>query len=309
MYSALSRNADVHDISILVRKLRLNRRLMSLAYNWMTGSAAVGHFISHIVLDKINFKSGCIPHHNTTHRIVDNFLQLTGVSNCVLRNWVLRAKATNSALGDLTLGAERATLAYQLVEFWFKATKDRRFGNLLAEMEQSGSTDFTGVEIDEHALPDFGYLPGRTSSDKSIRCWKFCLKLYIVVSTRGYVYGYLLGRDHVINLIDRLKSIANVRTFMKVYRTTGINYDKPLDISRAVSKVERYMGCRIPGVYPEEDIKLPKSMKQVLAILENDYHIHEVPGGMDTGEDRRRGKLLEGLEEVCKDAKGTSGSF
>ena len=64
------------------------------------------------------------------------------------------------------------------------------------------------------------------------------------------------------------------------------------------------MGCRIPGVYPEEDIKLPKSMKQVLAILENDYHIHEVPGGMDTGEDRRRGKLLEGLEEVCKDAKG-----
>jgi hypothetical protein len=69
------------------------------------------------------------------------------------------------------------------------------------------------------------------------------------------------------------------------------------------------MGCRIPGVYPEEDIKLPKSMKQVLAILENDYHIHEVPGGMDTGEDRRRGKLLEGLEEVCKDAKGTSGSF
>ena len=56
-------------------------------------------------------------------------------------------KATNSALGDLSLRAEWATLVHMLIEFWFKATKDGRFGNLLAEMEQSGSTDFTGVEI------------------------------------------------------------------------------------------------------------------------------------------------------------------
>ncbi len=171
-------------------------------------------------------------------------------------------------------------------------------------MDQSGSTDFTGVEIEDHALPDLGYLPGRTSSLKSIRCWKFCSKMYIVVNTRGYVYRYLLGRDHVINLIDRLKSIANVRTFMKIYRTTGINDERPLDISRAVGKVERYMGNWIREMYPEEDTKLPKAMKQVLAILENDYHIHDIPDGMDTGEDRRRGKLLEGLEEVCRDAIG-----
>jgi len=45
-------------------------------------------------------------------------------------------------------------------------------------------------------------------------------------------------------MIDRLKSIANVRTFMKIYRTTGINDERPLDISRAVGKVERYMGSR-----------------------------------------------------------------
>lgn len=63
----------------------------------------MGHFLSHIILDEINFKPGCIPHLNTTHGIVDSFLQLTGVSNCVSRNWVLRAMATNSALGDLTL--------------------------------------------------------------------------------------------------------------------------------------------------------------------------------------------------------------
>lgn len=81
MYSALCRNADVHDLSFLVRKLKLNQLIMSLAFNWTTGSAPMGHFISHIVLDEINFKSGCIPHHNTTHGIVDNFLQLTGVSN------------------------------------------------------------------------------------------------------------------------------------------------------------------------------------------------------------------------------------
>lgn len=205
----------------------------------------MGHFISHIILDEVNFKTGCIPNHNTTHAIVDSFLQLTGVSNCVSRNWVLRAMAMNSSLGDLSLGAERATLAYQLVEFWFKATKDGRFGNLLANMERSNSTDFSEVDIDDHALPDFGYLPGRTYADKSIRCWKFGSKLYIIVSTRGYRYKYLLGRDHVINLIDRLKSTANVRTFMKVYRTTGINDEKPLDISRAVSEIEHYMGTRI----------------------------------------------------------------
>ena len=108
----------------------------------------------------------------------------------------------------------------------------------------------------------------------------------------------------MINLIDRLKSIANVRTFMKIYRTTGINEDKPLNISKAVNKVERYMGARLREAYPAEDSKLPKSMKQVLAILENDYHMHEIPAGMDTGEDRRRAKLLEGLEEVCRDAHG-----
>jgi len=307
MFNALCRNADTHDLNIVIRKLKLNHKLMSLAFNWTTGSAALGHFISHIILD--NFKTGCIPHHNTTHGIVDNFLQLTGISNCVSRNWVLRAMASNLSLGDLSLGAEWATLAYQLVEFWFKVTKEGRFGNLLAEMEQSDSIDFSGIEIDDHALPDFGYLPGKTYADKSIRCWKFCSKLYIVVSTRGYRYGYLLGRDHVINQIDRLKSIANVRTFMKVYRTTGINDEKPLDISKAVSKVERYMGTRIPEAYPEEDTKVPQSMKQALGILENDYHIHEIPDGMDTGEDRRREKLLEGLEEVCKDANGLVGLF
>ena len=294
----------VHDLNMLIRKLKLNQLIISLAFNWTTGSTAIGHFISHIVLDEVNFKSGCIPNHETTHGIVDNFLQLTGVSNCVSRNWVLRAKATNSALGDLSPGAERATLAHMLMEFWFKATKDGRFGHLLAEMEQSGSTDFSGVEINDHTLLDLGYLPGRTSADKSIHCWKFCSKLYIVVNTREYVYGYLLGRDHVINLIDRLKSIANVRTFMKTYRTTGINDDKPLDISRAVGKVERYMGARLREAYPAEDSKLPKSMKQVLAILKNDYHMHEILSRMDTGEDRRRAKLLEGLEEVCRDAHG-----
>ena len=47
---------------------------------------------------------------------------------------------------------------------------------------------------------------------------------------------------------------------------------------------------------------MPKSMKQVLAILENDYHMHDIPAGLDTGEDRRREKLVEGLEEVCKNA-------
>lgn len=205
----------------------------------------MSHFISHITLAEINFKTGCVPHLHTTHGIVDSFLQLPGVSDCVSRNWVLRAMATNSALGDLTLDVERATLAYQLVEYWFKATKDGRFGNLLSEIEQSNSTDFSNIEIDDHALPDFRYIPGRTYSDKSIHFWKFSSKLYIVVTTRGYRYGYLFGRDHVMNLIDRLKSIANVRTFMKVYRTTGINDKKPLDISKAISKVERYMGTRI----------------------------------------------------------------
>ena len=209
-------------------------------------------------------------------------------------------------MGNLSPGAERATLAHILIEFWCKATKDGRFANLLSDMEQVGSTDFAGVELDDHALPDLGYLPGRTNSEKSIRCWKFCSKLYIVVNTRGYAYGYLLGRDHVVNLIDRLNSIANVRTFMKIYRTTGINDDRPLDISRAVSKVEKYIGERIREMYLEEDTKLPKAMKQVLAILENDNHLHEIPNGMDTGEDRRRSKLLE---EVCKDANGLVSLF
>ena len=282
LYSALCRNADTVDLSALIRKLKLNHLIMSLASNWTTGSAAMGHFISHVILDELNFKLGCIPNHNTTHGIVDNFLQLTGIPNCVSRNWTLRAKATNSALSDLTPGAERATLAHMLIEFWFKATKDGRFGQLLADMEQAGKTEFEGVEIDDYSLPDLGYLPGRTNADKSIRCWKFCSKLYIIVSTRQYIYRYLLGRDHVINLIERLKSIANVRTFMKVYRTTGINEDNPLDISKAVDKVERYMGMR--EAYPAEDSKLPKSMKQVLAVLENDYHMHDIPAGMDTGE-------------------------
>ena len=274
LYSALCRNADVVDLSTLVRKLKLNNLIMSLASNWTTGSAAMGHFLSHVILDELNFKLGCIPNHHTTHGILDNFLQLTGVPNCVSRNWTLRAKASNSVLSDLTPGAERATLAYMLIEFWFKATKDGRFGHLLAEMKQEGKVEFEGVEIDDHSLPDLGYLPGRTSADKSIQCWKFCSKLYIVVSTRQYIYGYLLGRDHVINLIERLKSIANVCTFMKIYRTTGINEDSPLDISKVVDKVERYMGMCLRDAYPAEDSKLPKSMKQVLAILENDYHMH-----------------------------------
>ena len=99
-----------------------------------------------------------------THRIVNNFLQLTGVTNCVTWNWVLGAQATNSALGDLSIGAEQAILAYQLVEFWFKAVKDGRFTQLLADMEQSGSIDFSNVEVNDYALPYlaretlFGYI-------------------------------------------------------------------------------------------------------------------------------------------------------
>ena len=137
-------------------------------------------------------------------------------------------------------------------------------------MEHSGSIDFTQVDVDDFALPDLGYLPGRVYANKSIRCWKFCSKLYIVVCVRSARYGYYLGRDHVINLIDRLKSIVNVRLFMKVYRTTGINSDKPLDIGNAVMKVEKYMGEMIRAAYTGEDTKLPKSLKQCLAVLAND---------------------------------------
>lgn len=152
-------------------------------------------------------------------------------------------------------------------------------------------------------------LLGRLYSDKTIRCWKFGSKLYIIVNVGSSRYGYFLGRDHMINLIDRLKSIANVRPFAKVYRTTGTNSDKPLDISQAVEKVQKYMGRRNRVVYPDEDTKIPKSLKQVLAILENDYHMHEIPQGLDTGEDIRRKKLLEGLEEVCSDAEGLVALF
>jgi len=82
----------------------------------------------------------------------------------------LRAKVVKSALGDLTPGAERAILAYQLVEFWFKATKDGRFNALLGEMEQSGDTDFSQIDIDDHSLPDLGYIPGRKLSTRPVRC-------------------------------------------------------------------------------------------------------------------------------------------
>jgi len=91
---------------------------------------------------------------------------------------------------------------------------------------------------------------------------------------------------------------------MKVYRTTGINSDKPLDISNAVMKVEKYMGEMIRAAYTGEDTKLPKSLKQCLAVLANDYHLNDIPDGLNTGEDYRPIKLLEGLEEVCKDANG-----
>ena len=48
-----------------------------------------------------------------THGIVNNFFHLTGVTNCVSWNWCLHAMASNLALGDLTISAERAILAYQ----------------------------------------------------------------------------------------------------------------------------------------------------------------------------------------------------
>ena len=56
MYNALARHSDIVDLRIILRKLRLNNKIMLLAPNWTNGSAAMGHFISHIVLDKINFK-------------------------------------------------------------------------------------------------------------------------------------------------------------------------------------------------------------------------------------------------------------
>ena len=55
MYNALARHSDIVDLRIILRKLRLNNKML-LAPNWTTGSTAMGHFISHIVLDKINFK-------------------------------------------------------------------------------------------------------------------------------------------------------------------------------------------------------------------------------------------------------------
>lgn len=84
-----------------------------------------------------------------THGIVNNFFHLTGVTNCVSWNWCLHAMASNLALGDLTISAERAILAYQLVEFWFKATRDGRFSGLLGDMEQSGLVDFSGIDIED----------------------------------------------------------------------------------------------------------------------------------------------------------------
>ena len=42
MYNALTRHADIPDLSNILRKLKLNNKIMSLAPNWTTGSAAKG---------------------------------------------------------------------------------------------------------------------------------------------------------------------------------------------------------------------------------------------------------------------------
>ena len=166
------------------------------------------------------------------------------------------------------------------VEHWFRATRDGSFAYLLSRMDEEGSSDFHNVDVNDYVLDDLRFSPSGEKRHRPIRCWKLASKIYIVVRVRDTRYGYYMGREHIINLIDRLKSIANVRLFSKVYRVSGLNGAELVDISKAVAIVEEFMGHDIRNKYPAEADNLCKAMKQTLAILENLYHENAIPADL-----------------------------
>ena len=165
-------------------------------------------------------------------------------------------------------------------------------------MDEEGSSDFHNVDVNDYVLDDLRFSPSGEKRHRPIRCWKLASKIYIVVRVRDTRYGYYMGREHIINLIDRLKSIANVRLFSKVYRVSGLNGAELVDISKAVAIVEEFMGHNIRNKYPAEADNLCKAMKQTLAILENLYQENAIPADLGTGESRRHVELVKGLADI-----------
>ena len=145
-------------------------------------------------------------------------------------------------------------------------------------------------------LDALGFMPKKKNGAKSLRAWKHDGVLYLVVNTLSMSYGFFLSRDHVVMLLERLVSIANLHEFGKVYRVSGQCGRDPLDLSEPISRLESYLSRTILASFPDEPVQLAKTMKTTLAYLENNFHGHAVQ--LDTGEERRGNLIKEQLIEL-----------
>ena len=287
-------------IDDLIRYCKKLRLILDTCEMWTSGSAAVSQIVGLVLLDQIEVidRPEDIMRTAKVTTMVSELLTILGASNCVSVNTNTMADNISKKIGNRDQRTRNAIGFLELMTTYFKTRNNGSFPRYDAALASTRPQkwDYSKVGIEKAELGTFGYTYNTTPESRPIRAWKFDGILYMTILTRDGRYGFVLDRDHVAMLLERLLSVANVREWAKVYRVSGQNGGDPMDISPQVKIMEKWVGDRIRRKYPEEDVKLAKIMKTSLAICENNFHRHAVR--MDTGEERRSLMLMQEVREL-----------
>jgi hypothetical protein len=160
---------------------------------------------------------------------------------------------------------------------------------------EKGDGDF---DVDAHIIDADNFFAKTVDHMTTPVVYKYKGTVFFTYTWNGDRHGMIFDRPHLEMAYSRLSSIALNRAIAPAYRSTGLMGNDPVDISRGYYAIEAEIAKEVLAHYPEEDGGIARRMKTARSMMENNYHLHAVPPGLESGEAERFETLRKSLDEM-----------
>jgi hypothetical protein len=209
--------------------------IMSKAKVWSTGSAAVCHFISHVISGVLPFRESPSrdSHRRSITKCVEKVTRFLSVASDVDQGWIDQFTEINDTLGRRDNKCFTSTAAAELAirKATYGGTGASRTN---ADEYEEGSAAF---EIGDHVIPSYDYFAPPKLGKEAPPIYKYRVLCFLVYSWRDAKHSMIFDRHNAEMLHSRLSTLAICRAIATVHRGSG-NRGKPhLDITEATEAI------------------------------------------------------------------------